>query len=472
MKKTKIICTIGPSCYNEETLREMIYEGMDVARINMSHATFESAKKSIETIRGINAEIGTNVAILVDTKGPEIRVRGLEDSTIELKKNTEVYITTKEVKGTPEIFGVDYPGLARDLDINDKILLDDGSISLKVIKKDENTILAMVLNDGILANKKSVNVPEKKLRLPFLSDKDKLDIKFALEVDADFLALSYVSDMEDVLRVKDIVTQHNNKHMQIIAKIENSTAANDIKNIIRVSDGVMIARGDLGVEMPFELLPGIQKGIIELCHKQKKVSIVATQMLESMIKSNRPTRAEVTDIYNAVMNGTDAIMLSGETTVGEYPVESVKVMSKISVQAENEIDYFTNHRKFIDSEEINITSAIASSVVNSSYKLRASAIVAATNSGYTAKVISNQRPSCPIIATTPNERTARSLALSFGVKAVLVPLFTDTDEIIKNAKEMAIEILKIQTNETIVITGGFPLLDVKHTNFLKIVQLG
>lgn len=470
MKKTKVVCTIGPACYNEEIIREMIYEGMNVARINMSHASYENAIDIVKKVRAINAEIGTNVAILIDSKGPEIRVQSLKNGEICLEKNKEVFITIKEIEGNEQIFAVNYIGFINDVDVNDIILLDDGLISLKVLKKDENTLCATIINGGTLKENKSVNVPGKKLRIPFLSEKDKIDIKFAHEIDADFLALSYVSDMEDVLRVKDMLNNWNNNHLQIIPKIENSNATNDVENIIRVSDGVMIARGDLGVELPFELLPGIQKDIIRLCHKNEKVSIVATQMLDSMINNNRPTRAEVTDVYNAVINGTDAIMLSGETATGEYPVEVVKTMSTIAVQAESEIDYLNIKATRVE-ENDNVTDAIAESVVSSAKKLRASAIIASTNSGYTAQKVSNLRPPCPIIATTPNEKTSRSLALHFGVKAITVPLFETTDEIIANAKDIAKKILKLDQNDIIVITGGFPLYNVKHTNFMKIVNL-
>ena len=470
MKKTKVVCTLGPSCKNEEVIREMIYEGMNVSRINMSHESHEGAESVINTIRQINSEIGSNVAILIDTKGPEIRVGKLQGNEVYLEKGNDIYITTEEIEGNNEVFSVNYKGLINDVDINDLILLDDGLLTLKVNKKNDSILGATILNSGILKSNKSVNVPGRKLRIPFLSEKDKADIEFAHKIDADFLALSYVSDMEDVLRVKDMLTEWGNDHIQIISKIENSNAVSDITNIIRVSDGIMIARGDLGVEMPFEYVPGIQKTIINECHENEKVTIVATQMLDSMSHNNRPTRAEVTDVYNAVGNGADAIMLSGETASGNYPVEAVKTMTKIALQAENEMDC----SKILDTRheiEDDITAAIAESVVESSKKLRANAIVASTNSGYTARKVSNFRPRCPILATTPNEKTARRLALHFGVKAVTVPLFTTTDEIVQNAKEVARRTLKLNTNDIIIITGGFPLHGVKHTNFMKIVDL-
>jgi pyruvate kinase len=471
MKKTKVICTVGPSSNNKEILRDMIKEGMNVARINLSHSSQKEVEDIVIKIRELNEELNTNVGILLDTKGPEIRIGTIKGGQVKLEAGSEIKINMKPVEGTNEEISVNYSGLVDDVEIKDRILLDDGLIELTVIRKNKESFICRVENDGVLASNKGVNIPGKKLRTCFLSEKDIEDIEFACKMDVDFLALSYTSCAEDILEVNDLLIAKNNNHIQIIAKIENVNGVEELDNIIKVSDGVMVARGDLGVELPLEKLPTIQKEIIEKCHKLNKISIVATQMLLTMQDNPRPSRAEVSDVYNAVLDGADAVMLSGETTIGEYPVEAVSVMSKIAESAEEEIDYLEFYDRALKGEKQDITCAVASGVVDSAYHLKAKAIVAATFSGYTARKLSHMRPVCPVIATSPNEDTARSLSLNWGIYPVVVDIFYNTDDIILNAEQVAQKMLDLEVGDKMIITGGLPLGEVKHTNFMKVVEI-
>jgi len=461
---------VGPSSNNKDILKNMIKEGMNVVRINLSHSSQKEVEDIVIKIRELNEEMNTNVGILLDTKGPEIRVGTIKGNSIRLEAGSEIKINMKPLEGTNEGVSVTYPGLIDDIEIKDKILLDDGLIELTVIRKNKESFICKVENEGLLSSNKGVNVPGKKLRTCFLSNKDKEDIEFACKMDVDFLALSYTSCSEDVLEVSDLLIAKNNNHIQIIAKIENANGVEEIDSIIKVSDGVMVARGDLGVEMPMEKLPGIQKDILEKCHKLNKISIVATQMLLTMQDNPRPSRAEVSDVYNAVLDGTDAIMLSGETTIGEYPVEAVSAMSKIAESAEEEINYLDFFAKTVK-EKQDITCAVASGVVDSAYHLKAKVIVAATFSGYTARKLSRMRPICPVIATTPNQETARSLSLNWGIYPVIVNIFFNTDDIIYNAEQEAQKFFSLDVGDRMIITGGLPLGEVKHTNFMKVVEI-
>jgi pyruvate kinase len=471
MKKTKIVCTIGPSSSSKEVLKEMIIAGMNVARLNLSHASYSFCGKVVENINELNDELNKNIAIIFDVKGPEIRVGKFENGSAHLEKDSLVKIMKDDIIGTKEEFSLTYPDLINDIKVDDKILLDDGLIEITVIEKHEDYLLCKVENDGLIEDNKGVNIPGVKCSMTFLSEKDKEDIRFASSMKADFIALSYTGCGMDVLDVSDLLIELQDDHIGIIAKIENASGVEEIDEIIRLSDGIMIARGDLGVEVPMEKLPTIQKDIIEKCHAANKISIVATEMLASMQENMRPTRAEVSDVANAVLDGVDAVMLSGETTIGNYPIETVDVMSRIIESTEEDINYLEIMDKTMSNEKQDITGAISYSVVDIALRLGVKAIVTATNSGYTAKKISRFRPSCPIIATSPSMDAVKSLTLNFGVYPVLVNEFDNTDEIIKNAKQTAKDMMKLESGDKIIITGGLPLFDIKHTNFLKIEEI-
>lgn len=468
MKKTKIIGTIGPVSEKYEVLKQLIKNGLNCIRINMSHAYYEECVNRINIVRKLNEELDSNVGILIDTKGPELRTGDFKNGQITLLKDSIVYVTNEEILGDENKFTIRYPNLIKDVKKGSAILLNNGLIKLSVIEIMNDEIKCIVENTGIIKNKRSVNLPGIKLSIPFLSTKDREDINFAIKNDVDFIALSFVSSMEDVIEVKEILKEQNNSHIQLIAKIENQMAVDNIEQILKVSDGIMIARGDLGVEVPMEKLPSIQKKLVELAKIHGKICIVATEMLASMEFSPRPTRAEVSDVANAIIEGTDAIMLSGETATGNFPVETVNIMSKIALETEKN---YKKEKVEINEEDQNITKVIASSVVDASLKLNCKNIVAATTSGYTARAISKYRPNCMIIATSQNEETVRSLCLNYGIYSVLVPNFSNTDDIVDNAIEVSKKICLLNKGDNIIITGGFPNKHVKHTNFMKIEQI-
>jgi pyruvate kinase len=471
MKKTKIICTAGPSSSSKEVLKEMIKNGMDAVRLNLSHASYSFCGKVVENINELNDELNTNVSTIFDIKGPEIRVGKFENGVANLEKDSLVKIYKDEIIGTKEAFSLTYPNLINDVNVDDKILLNDGLIELTVTQIHDDYIVCKVENDGEIEDNKGVNVPNVKCSMTFLSEKDKEDIKFASSMNADFIALSYTSCGMDVLDVSDLLIELNDDHVGIISKIENASGVEDVEEIIRLSDGIMIARGDLGVEVPMEKLPTIQKSIIEKCHEANKISIVATEMLASMEENMRPTRAEVSDVANAVLDGADAVMLSNETAVGNYPIETVEVMSRILESTEEEIDYIAMMDKTMSNEKQDTTGAISYSVVDITLRLKTKAIVTATNSGYTARKISRFRPSCPIIATSPSIDTVKSLTLNFAVYPVLVNEVDSTDEIINNSKKITKDMMRLEPGDKIIITGGIPLSDVKHTNFIKVEEI-
>ena len=468
MKKTKIIGTIGPVSEKENILRELIKNGLNCIRINMSHAYYDECINRINIVRKLNNELNSHVGILIDTKGPELRTGDFENGMITLEKDQIVYVTNKETLGNENKFTIRYPNLITDVKKGGTILLNNGLVRLTVLETIEDELKCLVENTGSIKNKRSVNLPGVKLSIPFLSEKDKEDINFAIENDADFIALSFVSGKEDIEEVKEILTNSGNTHIQLIAKIENQMAVDNIVEILNVSDGIMVARGDLGVEVPMEQLPSIQKKLVSLANKYGKICIVATEMLASMEFSPRPTRAEVSDVANAILDGTDAIMLSGETASGEFPIETVSIMSQIACETERRFDAT---RVNFDFETPSITKVIASSVVEAANKLQSKNIVASTTSGYTARQVSKYRPNCMIIATSQNEKTVRSLVLNYGIEPVLVPNFTSTDDIVENAVEVAKKVNELKKDDTIIITGGFPNNNVKHTNFMKIEKI-
>lgn len=468
MKKTKIICSIGPASYDVDTMEKMVINGMNVARINFSHATDEEKELVISNVKEVRKRTGVPVGILFDTKGPEFRNGMLEGNAIPLEEGKTIRIVKEEVLGNIERFSVNHPRAIESLSIGDTILLENGLMKIEVISKEVDGITCKIINGGILGNKKSLSVPGVKLDIPFISEYDYNDIVYACTHEGDFLALSFVSTKEDVLEARKILKEYHREDMKIISKIESTTGIDNIKDIVAVSDGIMVARGDLGVEAPMEELPFLQRLIIEECHKQGKFSIVATEMLESMKNNARPTRAEVSDIANAVLNGTDAVMLSGETTTGKYPSEAVKHMANICEHSECHLDCS------ISTGVLNKTigGAIATSVVETANLLDAKVIVAATMSGTSARRVSNLRPKSLVLATCPSENVARGLMLNWAVYPIVTDIYNSTDEIVKDAKEKASSFVKLKKDDVILITGGFPNnTEIKTTNFMKIEQI-
>lgn len=469
MKLTKIIATIGPASEQVEVLKEMAQSGLNCIRINMSHAQYDEAERRMNIIRDVNKETGSNIGILIDTKGPELRSGNFVGGSTTLKEGDIVTVDTSNIEGDNKHFSISYPGLVQDVKVGNSILLNNGLVRLTVLEKTSECLSCKVENTGTIKNRRAVNLPGVRLSIPFLSEKDIEDIEFAIKQDVDFLALSFVSSKEDVLEVRELLKKHGNTHIQIISKIENQHAVDNIDAILDVSDGIMVARGDLGVEVPMEKLPIIQKQLIHQCTQRGKISIVATEMLASMEENPRPTRAEVSDVANAVLDGTDAIMLSGETANGKYPVGTVEMMAKIAkeVEQDKKDGHITKEFKVIS----NITETIARSVIEAAKTIDAEVIVASTMSGYTARKISNYRPNCPILATSPDEKTVRKLALNYGVYAIVTGMVDSTDEIIRESIQIAKKYFQMNPGDKMIITGGFPIGTTKTTNLMKIEEI-
>lgn len=468
-KRTKIVCSIGPSSVKEDVMREMILNGMDVARINFSHSEIEERHEIERVVRKLNDELHTNVAIMYDTKGPDFRTGLLVNGTIDLIEGKTIRIVKEDILGTEEKITVNYKEALDNIDVGKTILLEDGLMKLEVISKESDGITCKIVIGGKLGNHKGINVPGVELNMPFLSTEDVRDIKYASENHGDFLALSFVSSKDDVLKVRGLLSSFNDHHMQIIAKIESDKAIDNLDDIIAVSDGIMVARGDLGVEVPMSMVPVLQKEMIRKCHEQGKFSIVATEMLASMYQSARPTRAEVSDIANAVLDGCDSVMLSGETTVGKYPIESVKFMAEACESAE---EYYNRKNHAISTNDSDITTAIAKAVFASVSSMEVKAIVVPTTKGHSAKVMSNLRPKPMILANCPNEEVARSLSLNFGVIAKVVPEYEGLDEIVRESKKEAMDIFELKQGDVIIVTGGIhENPQIKQTNFLKIEEI-
>ncbi len=471
MNKTKTIVTIGPASKDKEIIKKLISNGADVIRLNLSHADHTFCEEIIKKVNEVNKELDKYTSIMLDTNGPSVRLGKFVNGHAFLKKDDKVRIYMNEILGDSTKFSVNYKGLIDDIKYNSILKLNDGLVELEVIDKEENYILCQVTKEGIVADYKSLNTPGSKLNMPFMNDMDKEDIIFADRMNVDFLALSFVSCAEDVLEVNDLLIELDNDHIGIISKIENEQAIENMDEIINVSEGVMVARGDLGVEIPLERVPGIQKSIINKCHLASKVSIVATEMMTTMENNLRPTRAEVSDIANAVLDGCDAVMLSDETTIGKYPIETLEMMEKVIKASEIDMDYLSLTDKACRTEKQDITGILAHSVVDSANRIKASAIITPTNSGYTARKMSRFRPTCPILAVSPDINTVKSLNIYFGVTPVLIKELDSLDKIIKQSKYYATTILDLKENDKIIITGGYPFKEVKHTNFMKIEEL-
>lgn len=454
MKKTKIIATIGPASSDYETLKQIIEVGANVVRLNMSHGSHEEQMERVLKVRKINEELNSAVGILLDTKGPEVRTGEFKEGTV-FEAGSIVRLVNDDIVGDNTAFSVSYKGLANDLKVGDIILLDDGYVSVKVKEKDNQDLICEVLNTGEMKDRRGVNVPGVTLNFEFISPKDEDDIIWACENNFDYIAASFVRSKQDALELRDVIAKTGNTNIQLLAKIESQDGVENFDEILEVCDGIMIARGDLGVEIPAEDVPAIQRMIIDKCNKQGKIVITATQMLESMQHNPRPTRAEVSDVFNAVLSGTDAVMLSGESAAGDYPVEAVRMQAKICEKAEESFGYDNYNQKIFKNLDNTIQELVAYSVTSTAAKLPgAKLIIAITNSGATAKSISRMKPALPILAITHNEDVRRGLSLNYGVLGVatekLDSLDASLDEAVKIAKQMGI----VESGDTVIISAG------------------
>ncbi len=474
MRKTKIVCTIGPASESPEMLEQLIEAGMNVARLNFSHGSHEEHAIRIASIRDAAEKVGKPVGILLDTKGPEIRTHTMENGELHLVTGQVIDISMKEVVGNESVFSVTYEQLIEDVDQNDIILLDDGLIELRVLAKDleRGLIHTIVENAGVLKNKKGVNVPGVAIKLPGITEKDAQDILFGIEQGVDFIAASFVRTAKDVLEIRELLEQNNGSHIQIIPKIENQEGVDNIDAIIEVSDGLMVARGDLGVEIPAEEVPLVQKSLIKKCNQVGKPVITATQMLDSMQRNPRPTRAEASDVANAIMDGTDAIMLSGETAAGLYPLESVQTMYKIADRTEQALNYRQIVSERSREKEANMTEAISQAVAYTSINLNVKAVLAPTESGNTAKMIAKYRPGVPIVAVTGSVNTAQMLTLVWGVQPIVCERVQTTDEILELAVDESLKHGYVNHGDAVVITAGVPVGEAGTTNLMKVHIIG
>lgn len=471
MKRTKIVCTLGPASESKEVLSKLVENGMNVARLNFSHGSHEEHKVKMDLVKEVSKEKGMPVALLLDTKGPEIRVKQFATGQIELREGEDFTLTTRDIQGNEKEVAVTYDDFHKELKAGNIVLIDDGLVKLRVEKIEGQDVFCKVENGGELKNNKSINLPNVSINLPAITQKDREDIQFGIREDIDYIAASFVRKAEDVLEIRRVLEENKAEHIHIISKIENREGLDNIDDIIEVSDGIMVARGDLGVEIPPEEVPLVQKKIIDKCNDHGKPVITATQMLDSMIRNPRPTRAEVADVANAIFDGTDAIMLSGETAAGKYPIEAVQTMCRIAIKIENSLNYREMLNAF-SMKEVTVTNAISHATCTTAQGLGASAIITATSSGYTARMVSKYRPEAPIIAFTPDERVVRKLALVWGVYPVQIERFTNTDELFDYSVEKAIEKELVENGDLVVITAGIPVGIAGTTNLLKVETIG
>lgn len=474
MQKTKMIFTIGPASDSEEVLRKFIRIGMNAARLNFSHGDHESHKEKIELIKRLRKEEQSATAILLDIKGPKIRTHKFSNGEAELKDGDEfIFSCGEEILGDNNKCSISYSELYEDIKPGGSILVDDGLLEFKVKEVKGKDIICEVVEGGIIKDHKGVNVPNVKIKLPAVTEKDRSDLIFGCEMGVDFVAASFIRKAEDVLEVREILDSHDGKDIKIISKIESQEGVDNIDSIIEVTDGVMVARGDMGVEIPLENVPIIQKEIIKKCNQAGKIVITATQMLDSMIRNPRPTRAEASDVCNAIFDGTDAIMLSGESASGSFPIEAASTMAKIAKKAEANLDYHYLLRRLKDPNPNPdaFADAISYSAAKTANKFPTKAIVAATQTGSTAKILSKYKPSCPIIAITPYEKVRRSLALNFGIISKKCAYFNNTDEIVNEARKVAKEYEIAKKGDNIMVAAGFPTSITGGTNMLKIEKI-
>lgn len=470
MRKTKIICTIGPSSESEERLKELMLAGMNVARFNFSHGTHEEQKIKYERMVKVREELNMPVAALIDTKGPEIRLRDFEGGKVELKAGQTFTLTTEEIMGNSDKAAISYKNLKNDIEVGSTILIDDGLIEMKVEEITKKDIVCRVINGGFVSNHKGVNVPGVVLSMPYISDVDRADIEFGAEMGFDFLAASFARTKEDILEVRKILDAKNSP-MKIIAKIENMQGIENVEEILEVADGIMVARGDLGVEVPLEEVPVLQKRLIKKAVAKGKHVITATQMLESMMKNPRPTRAEATDIANAIYDGTTAIMLSGESAAGLYPIEAVNTMARIAECAEKDIDYRARMYRFGVEGHSDTTTAISFATCSVAMDLNAAAIITVTLSGFTAEMVARYKPDCQIIGCSTNPQVCRQMNLLYGVKPLAIDNEYSADVLFVHAAEEAKKAGYVKSGDTVVITAGLPLGVAGKTNMIRVLEV-
>lgn len=477
MKKTRIVCTMGPNTNNEKIMRALVKEGMDIARFNFSHGNHEEQKQRMDMLKRIRTEEGKHIAILLDTKGPEIRTGVLKDEKkVQLVEGEEFILTTEEIEGDAKRVSITYKGLVEDVNIGGKILIDDGLIELEVVNKKENDIICKIINGGELGQKKGVNVPNVPIRLPAITEKDIDDIRFGVEQDVDFIAASFVRNAECILEIKALLRECGAPYTPVIAKIENAEGIKNLDEILRVADGIMVARGDLGVEIPAEEVPYIQKMMINKCKDCFKPVITATQMLDSMIRNPRPTRAEVTDVANAVYDGTDAVMLSGETAQGKYPIEALQMMAHICENTEQHLDYDAILSKMASHRMKDTSSALGYATVSTANNLNARCIIVPTGSGATARILSKFHPKTELVAVSPNERTLRRMQIYWGIRSYKSIVANSVEEISANAMEIVKAKACVETGDIAILTAGIPSphiggVDYGVSNMMRIVTV-
>ena len=471
IRKTKIVCTMGPNLFEKHLIAPLMKAGMNVARFNFSHGTYETHQHYYDEVCRIRDELGLPVATMLDTKGPEIRVRSFKNGRVTLQNGQLFTLTTDEVEGDEERVSITYKELPQDIAVGSSILIDDGLIGMQVERIDGADIVCRVLNGGVVSNNKGVNIPNAHLSMPFISEKDHQDILFAIKNGYDFIAASFTRCADDIMQIRHILQENNCHTINIIAKIENMEGVENIDEILRVVDGVMVARGDLGVEVPLEDVPSLQKKLIQRGIAAGKPVITATQMLDSMIKNPRPTRAEATDVANAIYDGTSAIMLSGESAVGAYPVEAVETMVRIALRAEADMDYIRRFSRDT-SASTDVTNAISHATVSSAHDLNPSAIITVTMSGSTARILSRYRPACVIVGCTTEKHVWRQLALSWGTVPLMIAEESNTDDLFEHAVDAAVQNGLVHDGELVVLTAGVPLGISGTTNLMKVHVVG
>lgn len=471
MRRTKIVCTIGPASEDLPTIKKLIRGGMDVARLNFSHGNLHEHAGRIAKVREAGKQLGRRIAILADTRGPEIRIKTFAEGEIELQEGKKFTLTTEDLEGDSRRVCINYQDLPGDVQPGDRILIDDGLIELRAEKVFPGEIETEVIHGGKLSSRKGINLPGVSLNIPFLSQDDKRDIEFAFAQNVDFIAASFVRSAEDIISIRRLA-EENRVITRIIAKIENYKGVENFTGILRAADGIMIARGDLGVEIPAEDVPLMQKSIIAACNHAGKPVITATQMLDSMIRNPRPTRAEASDVANAIFDGTDAVMLSGETAQGAFPVEAVETMARIALRTEKALEYRKILAHFEPVTHNTVTDAISYATCHAAQELGAAAIISATQSGHTARMVSKYKPEAPIIAVTPSEKVASALSLTWGVYPLLCPPTSHTDETFDTAVSVALEAEVIKNGDLVVLTAGVPVGVPGTTNFMRIDTVG
>ena len=472
LKKTKIVCTLGPASNDKNVMRDMLEAGMNVARLNFSHGTHEEHRKTIETFRSVRDSMNIPAAVLLDTKGPEIRLRDFKNGFEILKDGQEFILSSEIYAGDSHGVGTTYEALPSQVEKGTDILIDDGRIKLKVMDTSDNEVICKVVSGGRVSNRKGVNIPNKSIALEYISEADRSDILFGIQMDVDYVAASFVRNENDVIALRTLLNENGGEKIKIISKIENTEGIENFKGILALSDGIMIARGDMGVEVDFEKLPGIQKKFIKECCKAGKTVITATQMLEYMTNNTAPTRAEITDVANAVFDGTSAVMLSGESAAGNFPVETVKVMSKIVRQAELDAEE-VNQYKFleVESDHKDVSNAMGHAACTTARDIKASAIIAITTSGYTAEMMAKYKPKEPVIAATPKEKSYHQQALTRGVYPVLTKISDNWNDLMEEAVKGAKIMGFVKKDDCVVLSAGMPLQVSGTTNLIRVINV-